>query len=245
MKFYFLNAVNKLTQYSKKLDNLSLLQNNHWVLFDNETREKKIVYIFRQQNELLISVNGKLTKEKWEFLGNNSLIISVNDNNYLFKNGFIDEDILALKIDGQENFVVFINETNSKAELNSIEAIEKFLINKYLQNKDLSNKHKNKNIFDYSTTDLYLKNKSNLSDYEIWKADYLSLDRAHKFLSNNELYSIYERQVQNSLNFNESSNFPSYPIWKKEMIKKDIAYKYFSETELLSDYNKQRKSFIK
>ena len=62
MQLYLLDIVNKVKDFSKKLDEKSLLENNHWVLLD-ELNYKKVVYIFRPRNELLISIDGKVTNQ--------------------------------------------------------------------------------------------------------------------------------------------------------------------------------------
>jgi len=74
MKTFIADIIPKIQRFSDKLDNLTLLRNQHWVLIDNIETEKK-VYIFRPNNELLISKNGKVEKGKWEYLGNKSLLI--------------------------------------------------------------------------------------------------------------------------------------------------------------------------
>jgi hypothetical protein len=98
MKTFISDLIPKLQRFSQKLDNLTLLTNQHWVVIDDISNNKNI-YIFRANNDLLISQNGKVEKAKWEYLGNNSLLIDRKDESYLFKHGFFDENILALKVD--------------------------------------------------------------------------------------------------------------------------------------------------
>jgi hypothetical protein len=97
----------------------------------DDVNKTKIVYIFRQNNELLISQNGKVEKAKWEYLDHNSLLIDKKDESYLFKQGFFDENVLALKIDGTEEYAFLVNETKYDKELNSLDALEEFLDQKY------------------------------------------------------------------------------------------------------------------
>jgi len=63
MKTYFSDLIPKLQRFSQKLDNLSLLTNQHWVVID-EIKSCKVIYIFRANNELLISQNGIVDKAK-------------------------------------------------------------------------------------------------------------------------------------------------------------------------------------
>ncbi len=107
MKTFFLDLIPKIQKYSEKLDNITVLTNKHWVLLNEENQ--KTVYIFREENnQLLISKNGKIEKGIWEYLGNNSLLIDQTNGSYLFKHGFIDDSILALKIDGSDEYALLI-----------------------------------------------------------------------------------------------------------------------------------------
>ena len=92
MKTFLLDLIPKLQRCSEKLDNLTLLQNHHWILLD-EVNNSRTIYIFRESNELLLSYNGKVEKAKWEYLGNNTLLIDRKEESLLFKHGFFDENI--------------------------------------------------------------------------------------------------------------------------------------------------------
>ena len=131
MQTFIADIIPQLQKFSKKLDDLTLLTNQHWVVLD-ELENAKNVYIFRSNNELLISSNGKVEKGKWEYLGNNSLLIDRKDDSYLFKHGFFDENVMALKIDGKEEYAFLVNENRFDGELNSKEKVLQFLSNRYL-----------------------------------------------------------------------------------------------------------------
>jgi hypothetical protein len=132
MKTFITDIIPKIQRFSEKLDNTTLLTNQHWVLIDNIEQEKQ-VYLFRPNNELLISKNGKIEKGKWEYLGNKSLIIDQGDQAYLFKHGFFDENLLALKIDSKEEYAPFINENKYNGDMNSSEKVIAFLTDQYLE----------------------------------------------------------------------------------------------------------------
>jgi hypothetical protein len=134
MKTFFSDLFPKLQRFSQKLDNLTLLTNQHWVSIDNIIANKT-VYIFRSNNELLVSTNGKVEKAKWEYIGNKSLLIDKSDKSYLFKHGFFDENILALKVDSSDEYAVFVNENNYSGDLNSIDRVFDFLQERYLNSK--------------------------------------------------------------------------------------------------------------
>lgn len=125
MTTFFSDLIPKLQRFSQKLDNLTLLTNQHWVVIDDISNNKN-VYIFRANNDLLISQNGKVEKAKWEYLGNNSLLIDKKDESYLFKHGFFDENILALKVDSKDEYAFLINENKYDGELNSLEKVIDF-----------------------------------------------------------------------------------------------------------------------
>ncbi len=116
MKTFISDIIPRLQRFSQKLDNLTLLTNQHWVVFD-DIINNKITYIFRENNDLIISINGKAEIAKWEYIGNNSLLIKRNDGtNYVFKHGFFDENILALKIDSKEQYAFLVNENKYDGE---------------------------------------------------------------------------------------------------------------------------------
>ena len=142
MKTFIADIFPKIQNYSQKLDDLTILANKHWVSIDNITTNKT-VYIFRNNSELLISRNGKVEKAKWEYLGNKSLLIEIKEECHLFKHGFFDQSILALKIDSKEEYAVFVNENNFDESLNSIEKVLHQLNEKYLDSKSNSKTQSN------------------------------------------------------------------------------------------------------
>lgn len=139
MKSYILDIIPKIQRFSKKLDDSSNLIGHHWVLFNDSLDETKIVFIFRPQNQLIIAENGIIKKSKWEYIGNDSIMLELEENSLLLKHGFLDEKILALKMDSFDDYSIFINESKADQEFNSIEDIVGFLNRNYLQSKVKSN----------------------------------------------------------------------------------------------------------
>jgi hypothetical protein len=133
MKTFLTDIIPRIQRYSQKLDDLTKLTNQHWVSLGDIPEEKR-VFIFRNNNQLLISVNGIVEKGSWEYIGNTSLLIETKKENYLMKHGFLDEDIFALKLDSSDTYAFFVNETRYKKELNNIQDILTFLERKYLRN---------------------------------------------------------------------------------------------------------------
>ena len=75
---------------------------------------------------------SEVEKGRWEYLGNNSLLVDKKDRSYLFKHGFFDENVLALKIDGREEYAFLVNENKYDGELNSFKSVINFLNRTYL-----------------------------------------------------------------------------------------------------------------
>lgn len=177
MKTYFADIIPKIKRYSEKLDNLTLLTNKHWVVID-ELQNSKFVYIFRNNFELLISQNGKVEKAKWEYLGNNSLLIEKKDESYLFRHGFFDSNILALKVDGRDEYFFLVNENNYGGDLNSIEKVSNFLEKKYLRIIS-QNQKRNVNIsgIEYTNSkEIILEKELNVVRNNFGKYGYLDRD---------------------------------------------------------------------
>lgn len=135
MRTFILDIIPKIKKYSEKLDKLTVLTNKHWVMIDDELK-RKVVFIFREKNsQLLISDNGKIEKGNWEYLGHNSLLIDRSDGSYLFKHGFIDDYVLALKVDGKEEYALLVNEQKFDDNLNSLPSVLAFLNKTYVEQK--------------------------------------------------------------------------------------------------------------
>jgi hypothetical protein len=130
MKTFISDLFPKLIRFSKKLDNITLLTKYHWVVLDELSQ---IIYIFKDNQELLISNNGKVERAKWEYLGQNSILIDLKDQLFLFRHGFFDENILALKIDGKDEYAVLVNENKFQEGLNSIIGIDRYLQTQYIE----------------------------------------------------------------------------------------------------------------
>ena len=133
MKTFIADIIPEIQRFSKKLDNITLFTNQHWVSL-NDISNSKTVYIFRPNKLLLISENGLVQKGTWEYLGNQSLLLDTNNQSYLLKQGFFDENVMALKLDSSDQFAFFVNETKFDRELNNINDVLEFLTNKYLRN---------------------------------------------------------------------------------------------------------------
>lgn len=130
MKTFILKAVERLRNYSQKLDAKAILFEKSWEVF-NETGDKELM-IFRTNSELLISRNGIVQKGKWELLDIANLLIDVDNKSYLLNAAYIEEKFLALKLDGTQQFMVMIEtDMKNRFSMNSINAIEQYLEDRY------------------------------------------------------------------------------------------------------------------
>ena len=131
MRTYLLNMIPKLQQFSEKLDNTVLLTRQHWVVIDDETGIK-VGYIFRPGGDLLITQGGRVHKAKWEYLGNQSLLVDKGEESYLFKHGFFSENFLALKVDSTNEYALLVTEKEYDSGIRTSKdvqrALESFLL---------------------------------------------------------------------------------------------------------------------
>lgn len=186
MKTFITDIIPKIHNFSQKLDNLTLLTNQHWVAI-NDLDNTKNVYIFRSNNELLISQNGKVDKGRWEYLGNNSLLIDHKEDCYLFKQGFFDENILALKIDSKDEYAFFVNETKFGKELNSSQGVIEFLNRNYFNSSIKDSIHNSSGHYlQDNAARKELKEYYTAPKYVLTKI----LDRDPLFGTPTELYSV-------------------------------------------------------
>lgn len=111
MKTYLLDTFNRFKKYSDKLDAQTVLCNKCWWVF-NDVDEKE-TYIFKEDGTIIISISGAVTYGKWEYLPvNHSIVISGNNQSFMVIPSFWDECILALQVDGTNNFAFLIDEVN-------------------------------------------------------------------------------------------------------------------------------------
>lgn len=210
MRTYVADIIPKIQRFSQKLDNLTMLTNQHWVVLD-ELSQSKTVYIFRPNSELLISINGKVDKAKWEYLGQNTILIDLKEQSYLFRHGFFDENILALKVDSKEEYAVLINESKYQGELNSITAVINFLKQNY-------------NITPETTNEQLEKNKTQTTNFSYVRDGYTFKMGSFKeyilTLSSGRVFKIYQKQSNGKYFIYDKDEILLFP-------NKEICIKYF------------------
>jgi hypothetical protein len=139
MKTYLADIIPRIQRYSKRLDQLTMLTNQHWVSI-NDITDTKTVYFFDSNGELDIFENGfGIDRGTWRLLDSNSLKLRLTNSTLLLRHGFFDENVIALKLDSTDRYAFFVNENKHRGELNTIEDIINFLEIKYLKGNKQSN----------------------------------------------------------------------------------------------------------
>lgn len=131
MKTYLNTILPRLKQFSLSLDTQANFLDHTWLRIDEP--EHRVIFVFRSQgNELLISRDGDVSTHTWDYLSHqNSLLVEVDGNKTLYRQGFIDQSVMILQKDGVEEYVFMINE--SKVSASSVELVLKRLTEKYLE----------------------------------------------------------------------------------------------------------------
>ena len=110
MKTYLNDIIPRLARHSERLDDIAMLVNKRWVLFD-EFENQKTVYFFKKNYDLIISINGNVERGNWELIDNDYLSIKTIEGEFMFKKDFNDDNLFALKKDNVNEYAIFINET--------------------------------------------------------------------------------------------------------------------------------------
>ncbi|MCD8431870.1 hypothetical protein G1L02_04285 [Tenacibaculum finnmarkense] len=135
MKKYLSGFVERLKRHSDKLDNYALLTEQPWITKTDDNNERFLMIFRQKENELLISLNGKIEKAKWDYIPSmNSLVIERNSGITLYKQGFFDDSVMILKVDGTEDYQLFVNENKIDS---TIEKLLEETENKYFKKKKL------------------------------------------------------------------------------------------------------------
>ena len=131
MKTFIINKIQGLSGFSRKLDILSLLSYNEWVLFNGDKNYSE-KYIFEKDNKLLISRNGIITFLEWYFIKiNNKIRIDLNQQSYMLNPIIYDNNIIMLQLDGTNQYIFLINpNSNEIKDYNNFKNIQWYLYTK-------------------------------------------------------------------------------------------------------------------
>lgn len=109
MKTYLFDTFNRYKRFSEELDAKTILCNKSWWVFnDNGNKE---VYIFQNDGTLIISIKGRVSYSTWKYISaNQSIIITSDEQSYMVIPAFVDSNILALQVDGTDEYAFLIDE---------------------------------------------------------------------------------------------------------------------------------------
>lgn len=139
MKTYILSTLDRIKQYSKTLDAKAILYNKNWEVF-NDSGEKEVL-IFRPKNELLIVRQGIVQRSKWELLPMGALLIETDTTTYLFNAAFVDNNFLAMQLDGTDECMLMIeSDCMKQMVLDSIDKINEYLRISYISQENIEEK---------------------------------------------------------------------------------------------------------
>lgn len=109
MKTFLLDIADRFRRFDEQLDVKALLCNKSWQVF-NDAGVKEI-YIFQEDGSLIISLNGKVSRATWQYIpANRSLIINSDNESYMLRPFFQDENLFTLQLDGTREYSFLINE---------------------------------------------------------------------------------------------------------------------------------------
>ena len=113
MKTYLINSIKQVSVNSQSWDTISTLKAQEWIVY-NEDPSQVEKFLFIDDKKLLVSVNGKSSYSKWDYIKvNSSLIIDDEINKYLLKIVVCNKDIIVLNVDSTNNYSFLINSKSS------------------------------------------------------------------------------------------------------------------------------------
>ena len=136
---YIKSWIPKIQNLSIKLDKLSKIYDQPWVLINDLNDFVKI--IFQEKGTLLVSKNGVVSNGSWELIHiANSIMLDISGEKRLYNHQFIDNGLMILKLDGHSTEFFVLANQNIIPDLD----VENYLILKYstpnLQEKKASPK---------------------------------------------------------------------------------------------------------
>lgn len=128
MKTYLINSIKQVSVNSQSWDTISTLKAQEWIVY-NEDISQVEKFLFIDDKKLLVSVNGKSSYSKWEYIKvNSSLIIDDEINKYLLKIVVCNKDIIVLNVDSTNDYSFLINSKSSVLRNPTYEDIQWYLI---------------------------------------------------------------------------------------------------------------------
>lgn len=111
MKAFLLDTINRIKRFSHSLDVKTILCNKSWYVFNDEGI--KTLYIFQEDGTIYVTNNGVVKTGTWKYIAaNQSVIVTVGEECLMLKPAFVDDNILALNLDGTQTYSFLIDENN-------------------------------------------------------------------------------------------------------------------------------------
>lgn len=130
MKTFLLDIPDRFRRFDEQLDVKALLCNKSWQVF-NDSGVKEI-YIFQEDGSLIISLNGKVSRATWQYIpANRSLIINSDNESYMLRPFFQDENLFTLQLDGTQEYSFLINEAQRTSfPVHTLSDLKSYLVKK-------------------------------------------------------------------------------------------------------------------
>jgi hypothetical protein len=120
---YLTSLLPRLQQFSKSLNDTAIFADVPWAFIDGDG--ERVTYIFRRNNELLVSKHGEVTTGHWEYLAAmQSLLIEHANRKRMYNQGFVDNVVMALRKDGTNELFLLANQ-QALPDLDAVKYLEK------------------------------------------------------------------------------------------------------------------------
>ncbi|MFW5701128.1 MAG: hypothetical protein ACOCWM_05500, partial [Cyclobacteriaceae bacterium] len=218
---YYLRS---LASSSESLKKKSILVEKPWALIDEDGEIQKL--IFKRDNGLILSKNGKVTEGNWEYYPEaKALLINRVNDKILLKEQYIDENVMILKKDGTDNDFFALANENSLPNYNIIDYLHslkkrKFNIREFILidgcTLQVYNMKSIKSLNDYYGKKVEIHNKT----LEVLNVDaglFMSKEKRFCFnIYNNLVIAVY---INHFVNLPDGSTFEIIGGNKKEIYK--------------------------
>lgn len=127
---YFLSNI---TAKNQKLAVKQILVDKPWALIDSDGEIQKL--IFKDDNGLILSKNGKVVTGTWEYFPNSrALFIDRGTDKILLQDQYIDENILLMKRDGTDDEYFALANENTIPTYN----VSWYLLKKHYESQEIT-----------------------------------------------------------------------------------------------------------
>jgi len=130
-KTHIVQMISTLLRHAHRLDDISLLIDNHWLLLsDNPT--SKVIFIFKNKGRLIISRDGLVEQANWEAIDRDTILIQESNTSRLCSVEFMDDFVMILKLENWfDDYAFFINERTSSGYISSVMHAVDFIKSRY------------------------------------------------------------------------------------------------------------------